>query len=218
MAVTTTSFRSPTAAAKLVTAFTLIALTTNSHAVLVRVTGLGPNNAELQINNAPARVMHPGELSPEGVKVVARSGDTVELIANGMTYRLTLGQRVQPMVILQADRSGHYATELEINGQRVVALVDTGATTIAFNQSEANRLGLQHQNGRRVSTTTASGTSEGFLITLPTVRLGPIELHNIDAIVSSKPNYPEVTLLGMSFLRQLDIVTDGDKLKLMYFK
>ena len=47
------------------------------------------------------------------------------------------------------------------------------------------------------------------------VRVGPIQLRNVEALVSVEANSPAVALLGMSFLRRLDMVTDGRRLRLM---
>jgi aspartyl protease family protein len=122
------------------------------------------------------------------------------------------------MVVLEADRGGHYATELLVNGQRIVALVDTGATTVAFNRTEAERLGLDFRRGRLIRMRTASGEAEAYLITLNEVQMGPILLRGVEATVSVLPNSPQVTLLGMSFLRRLELVTDGRQLKLMQLR
>lgn len=203
---------------QLAAAMYLSSFAVHANAVWVRLMGLGPNRAEVQINQNPLRVMYPGESSPEGVRLLAVTRDHAQIEANGFTYRLTLGQRIEPMVVLEADGRGHYATELAVNGRRIAALVDTGATTVAFNRSEADRLGLDYRQGRLIKLRTASGEAEAYLITLDEVQMGPILLRGIEATVSVLPNSPQVTLLGMSFLRRLDIVTDGRQLKLMQLK
>lgn len=190
----------------------------HANAVWVRLMGLGPNRAELQINQTPLRVMYAGETSPEGVRLVAVTRDFAQIEANGFSYRLTLGQRIEPMVVLEADRDGHYATELVVNGLRIAALVDTGATTVAFNRTEAERLGLDYRRGRLITLRTANGDAEAYLITLNEVQMGPIVLRGVEATVSVLPNSPPVTLLGMSFLRRLELVTDGRQLKLMQLR
>lgn len=203
---------------RLAAALFLGGFTLHANAVWVRLMGLGPNRAELQINQAPLRAMYPGESSPEGVRLVAVTRDYAQIEANGFSYRLTLGQRIEPMVVLEADRGGHYATELVVNGQRITALVDTGATTVAFNRTEAERLGIDYRRGRLIKLRTASGEAEAYLVTLNEVQMGSIVLRGIEATVSVLPNSPQITLLGMSFLRRLDMVTDGRQLKLMQLK
>ena len=200
---------------RLILGVVLLGVSLQAGAVWVRLMGLGPNRAELQINQTPVRVMYPGQTSPEGVRLLVVTRDYVEIEANGTSHRLGLGQRVEPQVILEADARGHYATEVAINGRRVVALVDTGASTVALSRSEAERLGLDYRQGRRIRVGTASGQSEAHLITLNEVQLGPIVLRGVEATVSVESNAPAVALLGMSFLRRLDMVTDGRQLRLM---
>ncbi len=193
----------------------LLAVSLPANAVWVRLMGLAPNRAEVQINQTPVRVMYPGQTSPEGVRLVVVAKDYAEIEANGALHRLALGQRIEPQVVLEADPRGHYATEIVVNGRRIVALVDTGASMVAFNRGEAERLGLDHRQGRRVRMATASGQAEAVIITLDEVRLGPIQLRGVEAVVLLEANAPAVALLGMSFLRRLDMVTDGRRLKLM---
>jgi len=200
---------------RLILGLVLLGVSLQAGAVWVRLMGLGPNRAELQINQTPVRVMYPGQTSPEGVRLLVVTRDYVEIEANGTSHRLVLGQRVEPQVILEADARGHYATEVAINGRRVVALVDTGASTVALSRSEAERLGLDYRQGRRIKVGTASGQSEAHLVTLNEVQLGPIVLRGVEATVSVESNAPAVALLGMSFLRRLDMVTDGRRLRLM---
>lgn len=199
-------------------ALLLFAWTAQAEAVWVRLVGLGAGRAELQINQGATRVMRPGETSPEGVRLLAATADYAQVEANGAVHRLSLGQRIEPMVVLQASRNGHYGAEVLINGRGVVALVDTGATTVALNRSDAERLGLAYRQGRPTRMRTASGETDGYLITLDQVQLGPILLRNVDAWVSVLPDSPASALLGMSFLRRLEMVTDGDRLRLMYLK
>jgi aspartyl protease family protein len=157
---------------RLILGVVLLGVSLQAGAVWVRLMGLGPNRAELQINQTPVRVMYPGQTSPEGVRLLVVTRDYVEIEANGTSHRLVLGQRVEPQVILEADARGHYATEVAINGRRVVALVDTGASTVALSRSEAERLGLDYRQGRRIKVGTASGQSEAHLVTLNEVQLG----------------------------------------------
>lgn len=193
----------------------MAAMPLTAEAVWVRLMGLGPNRAEVQINQTPVRVMYPGQTSPEGVRLLVVARDYAELEVNGAVHRLALGQRVDPQVILEADGQGHYATEATINGRRIVALVDTGASAVAFSRSEAERLGIDYRQGRKIRVNTAAGQSEAHVVTLDDVRVGPIQLRNVEAMVSVEANSPAVVLLGMSFLRRLDMVTDGRRLRLM---
>jgi aspartyl protease family protein len=193
----------------------LAAASVEAHAVWARLIALAPHRAEFQVNDMTIRVLRPGETSPEGIRLIAAKADHAEVEANGVRYRLTLGQRIQPMLELRADRGGHYATDLLINGRATRAVVDTGATAIALSRGEAERLGIAYRQGKLIRTRTAGGDREAWLITLESVQAGSILLRNVEATVSTLPDSPPVTLLGMSFLRRVDMRTEGNRLLLM---
>jgi len=86
-----------------------------------------------------------------------------------------------------------------VNGKTAIALIDTGATSITFNRSEAQRLGLAYQNGRRISVRTANGTANAYLLPLDSKQMGPILLKNVEASVVDNPTSPQYPLAGMSF-------------------
>ncbi len=203
---------------RILAALLLFGFAMQAQAVWVRLMAIGPDRAEFQINKTKNVVMRPGEKIPEGVRMVSLSANYVDVEANGLPYRLILGQRVEPMVILQADRGGHFWTEVAINGRTTKAMIDTGATCIAFSRSEAERLGITFQNGRMITVSSAIGDGRAYLITLDSVQVGPIMLNGVEACVSTLPDSPSVALIGMSFLRKLEIGTDGDRLRLMQTK
>jgi aspartyl protease family protein len=112
-------------------------------------------------------------------------------------------------VVLKRNRAGHYVADGEINGQPVVFLLDTGATQVALSTGLANHLGLEA--GQRVQVQTANGIALGYQSTLASVRLGPIEVHDVSALVTNGMEGNAV-LLGMSFLKQLEFTQHGDTL------
>jgi aspartyl protease family protein len=190
----------------------------DAHAVWARLIALAPHRAEFQVSEGTIRVLRPGETSPEGIRLVTTKADYAEVEANGVLQRLTLGQRIRPMLALRADRGGHYATDVVINGRATRAVVDTGATAVSLSLGEAQRLGLPYREGRLIRTRTAGGEREAWLIKLDTVQAGSILLRGVEATVSTLPDAPPVTLLGMSFLRHVDMRTDGDRLLLMQLR
>ena len=60
--------------------------------------------------------------------------------------------------MLSSGPGGHFTAGGSINGQSTQFLVDTGATSVAIGQSDAERMGLRFREGRRVMTQTANGT------------------------------------------------------------
>jgi len=67
--------------------------------------------------------------------------------------------------------------------------------------------------GPTVTTQTANGPAQGFLTELESVRLGVIEQRAVGAVVSPGLAMDEV-LLGMTFLKNLEITQRGNTLTL----
>ena len=83
-------------------------------------------------------------------------------------------------------------------------LVDTGSTNIGLDQAEADRLGLDYKNGQRGVAITANGPIEVYRTVLATVRIGNVEVHNVEAEVG--PGGMNVVLLGNSFLTRFQML------------
>ena len=109
-------------------------------------------------------------------------------------------------VVLERNAQGHYLANGSINGEPVEFLVDTGATYLGIPAAVARRLGLKR--GIESSSLTAAGQVRVYLVTLDSVELGNIERRQVRASVI--PDMPgESVLLGMSFLRDLEIAGIG---------
>lgn len=115
-------------------------------------------------------------------------------------------------IVLPMGPGGHFGGQGTINGKTVQFLVDTGATTIALSQREANRIGLDWQRGQPGLTQTANGPVPVYAINLTSVRLGGVEIANVAAIVL--PAELPVVLLGNSFLGRFSMRQDSDVLRL----
>ncbi len=104
--------------------------------------------------------------------------------------------------IIAGGSSGHFITDVYINGTPIKFLIDTGATHIVLNSDDADRLGL---NGSRLRFNTAfksaNGTTYAAPVTLRDVRIGQLQLHDLDAYVNQ--GALDISLLGTSFLRRL---------------
>lgn len=127
---------------------------------------------------------------------------------NPNTQRL-LQQQPQGEVVLQRNRAGHYVADGEINGERVVFLIDTGATQVALPAHLARRLGLKL--GAAVTLQTAAGPAAGYQTRLASVRLASIEMREVSALVADGLD-PDTVLLGMNFLKRLEMTQRGDQL------
>jgi len=114
-------------------------------------------------------------------------------------------------VVLEADRQGHFVATGAINGRAVTFLVDTGATLVSVPEAVADRLGLERR--APIMLETAAGPAPGWLTELDEVRLGEIVGRNGSATIN--PGRHETVLLGMSFLRELEMSQSSGKLRLV---
>ncbi|BAO45387.1 retropepsin-like aspartic protease family protein [Thiolapillus brandeum] len=115
-------------------------------------------------------------------------------------------------VELKRNPQGHYVATGAINGQPVVFLVDTGATDVAISEKLARKLRLEKRAGG--FSHTANGVVAVWQTRLNRVSLGNIELRNISASILPDLKPADQVLLGMSFLKKLEIVQKGDTLTL----
>jgi aspartyl protease family protein len=112
-------------------------------------------------------------------------------------------------VVLQRNRAGQYLAEGEVNGERVTFLLDTGATQVALSTRLARELGLEL--GPPVTLQTAAGPAQGYPVRLRSVRLAGIEMRDVAALVTDGLE-PGLVLLGMNFLKRLEMTQRGDEL------
>ncbi|MCX4187845.1 retropepsin-like aspartic protease family protein [Methylophaga sp. OBS4] len=106
-------------------------------------------------------------------------------------------------VVLQRNRAGHYIAPGQINGHPVTFLLDTGATDVSVPGPVAQAAELKE--GRRSMVSTANGVVAVYQTELDTVQLGGITLNNIRANINPHM-HDDVVLLGMSFMKHLDII------------
>lgn len=123
----------------------------------------------------------------------------VETVSSG-TVRLKPGQ------------GGHYIAEFRMNGKAVTALVDTGASMVAINKTTARRLGINVLPADfKYEVSTANGTAKVASAVIREIQIGRIKVRDVEAAVLDDKAL-DGTLLGMTFLKQLDSfgVSDGD--------
>jgi aspartyl protease family protein len=156
-----------------------------------------------------------------GVTVIDVQNDraTVEIggkrrvLARGQTYSSTgIGTGGAQTVTLAAGAGGHFMVEGQINGGAIRFLVDTGATAVAIPASDAVRLRIDYRKGQPGTTQTAAGPTPVYIVRLDSVRVGGIELQNIDAIVIEQGL--TVALLGNTFLNRVEMRREGQSMTL----
>ncbi len=119
-----------------------------------------------------------------------------------------------PQVTLASNERGQFMAESLVNGGTMRFLVDTGANVVAIPGSEARRLGIDFAKGQRGIAQTANGPAPTYRIKLDSVKIGEIELLNVDAIVMDGGGLA-LPLLGMSFLDRVEMRRDGSTMTLV---
>ena len=116
-------------------------------------------------------------------------------------------------VKLKQNRYGHYVVNGQINHHPVTFLLDTGATLISIPEKIA--LQLQLERGYPSQSKTANGTITVYGTRLKSVSIGSIELNNVRASINPHMHGNEI-LLGMSFMKHLEMTQKGNELIMRY--
>jgi aspartyl protease family protein len=187
----------------------------------VALQGMLGSRALLLIDGGAPRSLAVGD-SAQGVKLVSVGADSavVEIAGKRVALRLgespaSLGERGQASsgrISLPADGGGHFMGSGSINGRPVQFLVDTGASTVALSVADAERIGLAFREGPSVRIGTANGLAKGWRVKLASVRIGDVEVYDVDAIVT--PQGMPFVLLGNSYLNRFQMRRDNDQMVL----
>ena len=200
----------------------VLALAGGAAAQSVSLQGMFGSRALLVVDGGEPRSVAPGD-SWQGVKVLSTLGDQAVVEIKGKRHTLRIGdsqvsiggsgQNARSRIVLTAASGGHFLAAGTINGRAVQFMVDTGATMIALTVSDAERFGVDYKNGQQVRMQTANGVVPGWRVKLASVRIGDVELYDVDAAVGSQPMGPYV-LLGNSFLSRFQMRRDNDQMVL----
>jgi aspartyl protease family protein len=183
---------------------------------------IGDKAAIVAVDGGDPKTIKVGQ-SWRGITVISVEKDraTVDIdgkrrvIQRGIHYRSAEGSAPpgsRQTAILAADSRGHFIAEGSINGGHMRFLVDTGATAVSLPASDAVRLGLNYRGGQRISMQTANGVTPAYVTMLERIKIGNIELYNVEGIVVE--NGLNMALLGMSFLNRVEMKRDGHAMTL----
>ncbi len=119
-------------------------------------------------------------------------------------------------ITIPRGRGGHFLLTARVEDTDVRFMVDTGATEIALDPADAERMGLRLRDRHFTREfITANGPVRVAPVTLRRFRVGALTLYDIDAVVNEAPI--GISLLGMGFLKRLDgYKVQGDKLILYW--
>jgi aspartyl protease family protein len=154
------------------------------------------------------------------VVAVEKERATVEIdgkrrvLVLGQHYRGAAATSDRQSVTLTADTRGHFFAEASVNDVPMRFVVDTGASVVVLSAADASRLGVDWRQGPRRVMHTANGATAGYLVKLDKVKVGGIELTNVDGVVLEQ-GLGAIGLLGMSFLNRVEMQRDGQTMTLI---
>ena len=135
--------------------------------------------------------LRPAEPDPVPVVMLAPPQET--------GARQLTGRRVE----IPAGPHGHFAAEFRVNGTRIDAMIDTGATLVAINRSTAARIGLNlTAKDFKYKVDTANGPALAAAGVIDSLQIGRIRVEGVQAVVLEDKSLKQ-TLIGMSFLNEL---------------
>lgn len=186
------------------------------------LTGTIGSRAILIVNGGAPKTVAVGETF-QGVKLVSLQAEQAVVESEGKRITLRMDTPASigggggsgaggNRIVLPADSRGHFMTQGTINGRTVSFMLDTGATTVAMSAADATRIGLDYSKGTPVRINTANGVAAGFRLRLNSVRVGDVEVYDVDAIVSEQ-SMPFI-LLGNSFINRFSMRRDADQMVL----
>ena len=200
---------------------TALALSGAAQAESVLLTGSIGNRAILIVDGSVPKTVAPGQTF-QNVRVLSvQDGQAVvEVKGQRLTLRMdspvSVGGSPAPAsgsrIVLPATSGGHFMALGSINGRAVNFMVDTGATVVALSVADAERVGLAYKDGQRVTVRTANGEVGAWRVKLNSVRIGDVDVADVDAVVS--PQAMPFVLLGNSFTSRFSMRRDGDQMVL----
>ncbi len=160
-----------------------------------------------------------GQTSKNGVKLLSANLEAIVVLVEGKRYRYKKYSSqgtilAEEVTLIRNPGSSGYWAKGRINGKDVTFLIDTGASHVVMNKDQARAFKIKRGN-KKIQVSTATKIETAYQVTLDTVSVGDFELQNIPAIIT-KHKYPPYPLLGMSFLRHVEINQKKEQMTLKY--
>jgi aspartyl protease family protein len=132
------------------------------------------------------------------------------IFSSALCYAADTAPAVEPgQLVLHADQNGHFRGTLWINKVSMPYVIDSGATMTTIPMNLAAQAGLSL--GNQIEIATAGGRAFAKTTTLKSMKLGTIEIKNIDAHVSQ---YLNEVLVGMNTLKHFKIIQTAETMTL----
>ena len=195
----------------------------SAHAQSVSMSGSLGDKALLIIDGTPRTVATGSTV--QGVKLIAVTGSNATVEVKGKRQVLSLGGAQVNLggaasdagggtqIVLAAESGGHFITGGSINGKAVRFMVDTGATFISMGAAQAEQLGIDYRKGKPGMSNTANGPIAVYRVSLASVRVGDVQVYNVEALVGPAPL--DFVMLGNSFLTHFQMKRENDTMTLV---
>jgi aspartyl protease family protein len=193
----------------------------------ISLLGLFPDQAVVDINGKQYTLVTGQDTGPKGVKLISANSSKAVINVNGESKIFLFDDGIQTysfakqkvisvantdLILLPIDNV--YITSGTINDSLVNFVIDENLPHVMMDRDTADRLSLDYSDGEKVNLVSADETEEqGAYITLDNVKIGNIDMYDVQAIVleSAKPG---VVSLGTSFLDKLVLVNEGEALRI----
>ncbi|WP_017941221.1 MULTISPECIES: TIGR02281 family clan AA aspartic protease [unclassified Thioalkalivibrio] len=167
-------------------------------------------------------VVATGETGPGGVRVLRTRPGVAWVEIDGEQRELRVEPRRTPArpdapregdaeIRVHRDSRGDHALTAGLNGVAVTVVVDPEVDSVLLRATDAERAGIDPDQGRSVRFRDARGTRHGQRVRIGEVQVGGLHRSGVSAIVLSDRDLPR-SRLGRSFLEHFVVETDGDAL------
>lgn len=185
----------------------------------VAVIGIIGGKAVLKIDGQQV-ILQQGQ-TEDGVQLVSVDARGAVVAVGGRQHRVELGMdtgpvapRVDHSIDIPMNEQGEYLVSGFINGQPADLLVDTGANIVSMTAAQADHLGISYRGAPQMEVANAgASTVTAWIVTLASIRVGPIVAHGVEAAVRDTTG-PAPILLGMTFLNQVTVIKQGNSMRL----
>ncbi|WP_375741275.1 TIGR02281 family clan AA aspartic protease [Pseudomonas boanensis] len=193
-------------------ALILLAVANFAGAAQVQVVGLFPGAAVINVDGQ-RKLVKVGQTGPGGVQVISADSKGAVLRIDGVERAYGLSREYNEMgstgslqktqLSVARGNDGHFQVAGSIDGHPVQFLIDTGATSVAMNENQARRLGIDYRvTGLPMKASTAAGPVNAWRVKFDRVKVGAIEVLGVEGAVI-EGGAPVDVLLGMSFLNRV---------------
>jgi len=176
----------------------------------IRVLGLFKNMVVLAINDQRT-VLRVGDHQRRNLRLLSANSEKAVFEIRGRRVELAMSDTGAIQTNLPSSgghsaqlisNGGLYSVTGSINGQLADFVVDTGASYVTLSPQQANALRLDFSQANKIMMDTANGKTTAHVFTIKSIRIGSIELHNVEAAVMNNLSSSKI-LLGMSFLNKV---------------